>query len=116
MEGLGYLPFGDESGHFLGAIALHRGDRLYQDYIDAHGPLVFTLSWVVGHFVGWSQVWLMRLVSTACAAAAGAAIFFSPLLQLKWQRYLASALWLGTVGSVWVVQGLNLALQLHFVS
>nr|WP_231111169.1 hypothetical protein [Acetobacter pasteurianus] len=52
MEGLGYLPFGDESGHFLGAIALHRGDRLYQDYIDAHGPLVFTLSWVAGHFVG----------------------------------------------------------------
>lgn len=108
MEGLGYLPFGDESGHFLGAIALHRGDRLYREYIDAHGPLVFTLSWLVGHVVGWSQVWLMRLVSTACAAAAGAAVFFSPLFRLAWQRYLATALWLGMVGSVWVVQGLNL--------
>ncbi|KDE20740.1 hypothetical protein AZ09_04685 [Acetobacter aceti 1023] len=108
MEGLGYLPFGDESGHFLGAVALHRGDRLYREYIDAHGPLVFMLSWLVGHVVGWSQIWLMRLVSTACAAAAGAAIFFSPLFRLLWQRYLACAMWLGTVGGVWVVQGLNL--------
>lgn len=108
IQGLGFLNFTDESGHFLGAQAIHHGDRLYGDYIDAHGPLVFILSWLTGQIVGFSEVWLFRLTSTFCAIAAALAIFFSPFLQAFWQRSLATSLWLGIISSVWIIQGLYL--------
>ncbi|WP_250698406.1 hypothetical protein [Acetobacter pasteurianus] len=113
---MGGLPFSDESGHFLGVLAMQHGDRLYRDYIDAHGPLVFMLSWILGPIAGASHLWVFRFVSTLMASLAGLAIFYTSLFTFNWQRYLATAMWLGSIASVWTVQGLNLALQLHFVS
>ena len=108
IEGFGGLPFSDESGHFLGVLAMQHGDRLYRDYIDAHGPLVFMLSWMLGPVAGVSHLWVFRFVSTFMASLAGLAIFCTPLVTFNWQRYLATALWLGSIASVWTVQGLNL--------
>lgn len=108
IEGLGGLPFSDESGHFLGVLAMQHGDRLYRDYIDAHGPLVFMLSWILGPIAGASHLWVFRFVSTLMASLAGLAIFYTSLFTFNWQRYLATAMWLGSIASVWTVQGLNL--------
>ncbi|MFS8367325.1 hypothetical protein ACJRO0_07500 [Acetobacter oryzifermentans] len=108
IEGFGGLPFSDESGHFLGVLAMQHGDRLYRDYIDAHGPLVFMLSWILGPVAGVSHLWVFRLVSTLMASLAGLAIFCTPLFTFNWQRYLATAMWVGGIASVWTVQGLHL--------
>ena len=87
---------------------MQHGDRLYRDYIDAHGPLVFMLSWILGPVAGTSHLWIFRFVSTLMASLAGLAIFCTSLFTVNWQRYLATTMWLGGIASVWTVQGLNL--------
>lgn len=108
IEGFGSLPFSDESGHILGVLTMQHGDRLYRDYIDAHGPLVFMLSWILGPIASVAHLWVFRLVSTFMASLAALAIFHTSLFIFHWQRYLATAMWLGGIATVWTVQGLNL--------
>ncbi|WP_415527641.1 hypothetical protein [Gluconobacter sp.] len=106
--GLGTPSFGDESGHILGGLAIARGDVLYRDYIDAHGPLIFILSWIAGLFSGFRHAYLMRLVPIACTFAAGVAVFLSPALR-KWSsRWLAVGVWLAAMAAQWTVQAFNM--------
>ena len=81
---------------------------IYRDYVDCHGPVIYMLTWLIGLVVGFSEVWLFRLVSTFCALAAALSIFFSPLFSHLWQRNLATALWFGILSSIWLIQGLYL--------
>lgn len=106
--GLGYLPFSDESGHIIGAVAINRGDILYRDYIDAHGPLVFIVTWLLGKCIGFSHIGLLRLVSTCFISVTGITVFFSPIFVYLWQRLLATSLWFFSIACVWIVQGLYL--------
>ena len=108
IKGLGFLRFTDESGHFVGAQAIHRGDKLYRDYIDYHGPVIYMLTWMMGLIVGFSEVWLLRLISSFSAMLAALCLFFSPIFHYFWQRYLVTALWFGFISSVWLIQGLYL--------
>lgn len=108
IKGLGFLRFTDESGHFVGAQAIHKGDKLYRDYIDYHGPVIYMLTWMMGLIVGFSEVWLLRLISSFSAMLAALCLFFSPIFHYFWQRYLVTALWFGFISSVWLIQGLYL--------
>lgn len=102
--GFGYLPFSDESGHFLGAIAIHHGDILYRDYIDAHGPVIFMLTWLLGQILGFTKVWLFRLVSTIFIILAGITVFRCSIFKELWQRFLATFFWFFSISSFWIVQ------------
>ncbi|CAI3938706.1 unnamed protein product [Commensalibacter communis] len=108
IVGIGFLPFGDETGHFLGAITIQHHDILYRDYIDEHGPLIFLVTWLLGQIVGFSKIWLLRLVSTFFIVMSGISIFYSPIFNNLHQRLLATALWFFAMSSVWTVQGLYL--------
>ncbi|WP_231875948.1 hypothetical protein [Gluconobacter japonicus] len=108
FKGLGHLSFGDETGHVLGARALAKHQVLYRDYIDAHGPLIFSLSWTLGKIVGFSHLYRFRLLSTLLAFIAAASLYYSPLFQIRRSRFLALAIWFGTLSAVWVLQGLNM--------
>ncbi len=106
--GLHYLPFGDEAGHFLGAQAIHHGDVLYRDFIDAHGPVVFMLThaWGVAH--GFTDLGSARLIPAVLALLAAAAIAASPALPTAAARLLAAGTWIGLIAAFWLVQGLYL--------
>jgi hypothetical protein len=106
IHGWTFLPFGDEAGHLLGAIALHAGDRLYSSYIDAHGPVVFMLTQLYGALSGWHDMTYARLVSTALAALAGLAVLLSPAQHSSVQRLWSVALFFGVTASVWLLQAL----------
>ncbi len=106
--GLGTPSFGDESGHILGGLALAKGEILYRDYIDAHGPLIFALSWLVGLVADFRHAYLMRLIPIVCTMGTAAAVFLSPVLQ-KWStRSLATAAWLAAMAAQWTVQAFNM--------
>lgn len=106
--GLGAPPFGDESGHILGGLAIVRGDILYRDYIDAHGPLIFALSWLVGLVTDFRHAYLMRLIPVVCTMASAVAVFLSPALRKPSARYLATAAWLVAMGAQWTIQAFNM--------
>lgn len=106
--GLGTPPFGDESGHILGGLAIAKGDVLYRDYIDAHGPLIFILSWCVGLFADFHHAYLMRLVPIVCTIGTAVAVFCSPILQKNSARYLAVGMWLTAMGAQWTLQAFNM--------
>lgn len=108
LKGIGSPSFGDESGHMLGAFALTHGDILYKDYIDAHGPFIYMLSWIPALFVGFHYAYLLRSVPIAATLLAAWAIFCSPLLKTQASRLLGAACWLGAIAFFWVAQGLNM--------
>lgn len=108
IVGFGFIQFGDEAGHFLGAIAIHNQDLLYRDYIDAHGPLIFLVTWLLGKCVGFTHIWLLRLVSTLFISIVGLLIFNCSIFINIRQCILATALWFFSIASVWTVQGLYL--------
>ena len=101
-------PFGDESGHLIGAHAIGAGDRLYRDFIDAHGPVSFIVPWLYDLAFGWSHANGVRWTMVALALAAGSAVALSPALSRPRGSLWATALFLGPVASVWTVQGLSL--------
>lgn len=106
--GLGAPSFGDESGHMLGGLAIAKGDILYRDYIDAHGPLIFILSWSVGLFADFRHAYLMRLVPILCTIGTAVAVFYSPVLQKNSARFLAVGMWLAAMAAQWTVQAFNM--------
>jgi hypothetical protein len=108
VHGWTFLPFGDEAGHLLGALAMHHGDILYRDYIDAHGPVVFMLTQFYGALTGWHDLTYARLVETVLAVASGLCVVFSPVLRGGGAapRFWAAALYFGLLGAVWILQAL----------
>ncbi|WP_156478120.1 hypothetical protein [Acetobacter malorum] len=108
VKGIGSPSFGDESGHMLGAFALTHGDILYKDYVDAHGPFIYMLSWMPALLVGFHGAYLLRCVPIATTLVAAWAIFYSPLFKMHASRFLGVAFWLGAMAFFWVAQGLNM--------
>ncbi|MFT9399425.1 hypothetical protein [Acetobacter sp.] len=109
VKGIGSPSFGDESGHMLGAFAVARGDILYQDYIDAHGPFIYMLTWVPALFVGFHYAYLLRCVSIFIVLITTLSLYYSPLFKTQNSRFLGMAFWLGSLSFFWVTQGLNMA-------
>lgn len=52
-RGFWFLSFGDEAEHLLGAKIINDGGRLYVDYVDTHGPVIFLLGQIYGFIFGW---------------------------------------------------------------
>ncbi|WP_249199792.1 hypothetical protein [Gluconobacter sp. Dm-62] len=106
--GLGTPSFGDESGHILGGLAIVKGDILYRDYIDAHGPLIFVLSWLVGLVADFRHAYLLRLIPIVCTMGSATAVFLSPVFH-KWStRFLTVAAWLAAMAAQWMLQAFNM--------
>ena len=108
MHGIHFLTFGDESGHFLGARAIRAGDRLYRDFIDAHGPLVFMVAHAFGKLFGWAEPLDARWAMVGLAALAGASVATSSALNGLASRFEAAALYFGLIAAPWLVQSLNM--------
>jgi hypothetical protein len=107
-HGIHFASFSDESGHYLGARAIHAGDRLYRDFIDAHGPLSFIVAQACGIILGWAEPldgrWSIVLLIGVTAISLAA----SPVFRTLPARLWAAALFLGFVAAPWIVQALNL--------
>ncbi len=108
VHGIHFLTFGDESGHFLGARAIQAGDRLYRDFIDAHGPLVFMVAHAFGTVFGWQEPLDARWAMAGLATLAGAAVATSSALRGAAPRLWAAALYFGLLAATWLVQSLNM--------
>jgi len=112
-EGIGQAAFGDESGHLIGAHAILAGDRLYRDFIDAHGPVAFMVPWLYDAVFGWSHANGVRWTMVGFAAVAVAAVGSSGLAgggpaNRRRAGLWAAALFASPVASVWTVQALCL--------
>ncbi len=108
IHGIHFLTFGDESGHLLGARAIHAGDRLYRDFIDAHGPLVFMVAHIFGKLFGWTNPLDARWAMVGLAAIAGTAVATSSALHGRAARLWAAALFFGLTAAPWLVQSLDM--------
>jgi MFS family permease len=104
-HGLWFVPFVDETEHLLGGRFLDNGGRLYQTYIDSHGPVIFMLTQLYGDFAGWSAPNYARLICSGMFILAAATLAASPALHDRTQRLWAASLFLGMCSSVWLVQG-----------
>ena len=108
VHGIHFYTFIDESGHLVGARAIAAGDRLYHDFIDAHGPLAFMVAQGYGAVFGWTEPLDARWASVAFALLAAGAVGTSPALTGATARLWATALFLGLVAAPWIVQSLYL--------
>jgi hypothetical protein len=108
VHGLYFLPFPDETMALLGGWVINSGGLLYRDFVDNHGPLLFILTAAYGWSGGWAISNFARLIPVIWALLAGAAVGFSPLLSGREARLWGVGLFLGLLGSVWLVQGLYL--------
>jgi len=106
--GIGQMAFGDESGHLIGAHAIAAGDRLYRDFIDAHGPVAFIVPWLYVLVFGWDHANGVRWTMAVLAAFAAVAVAVSPPSRGRPGGLWAAALFTGGLASVWTVQGLSL--------
>ncbi len=106
--GIGQMAFGDESGHLIGAHAIAAGDRLYRDFIDAHGPVAFIVPWLYVLLFGWDHANGVRWTMVVLAALAALAVAASPVSRGKPAAAWAAAVFVGALASVWTVQGLSL--------
>jgi len=107
-HGLSFLGFPDEAAHLVGALAIHAGDKLYKDYIEEHGPIVYILTQFYGFLCGWEDLIKARLISSVLGLFSVAAIATSTCLESFTARLLAGAMSLGLLASVWLLQGLYL--------
>ncbi len=107
-NGLHFGGFGDESGHLVGARAIAAGDRLYRDFIDAHGPLSFMVAHAYGTVFGWREPLAARWVTIAFMIVAATAIATSTALQNAVARQWAAAIFLGGIAAPWIVESLQM--------
>jgi hypothetical protein len=105
-HGIWFKTFSDETGHVVGAQAISAGYRLYRDFVDEHGPLIYAVPQLYGALVGWANPNYVRAIPILCMAATSVALGCSPALTNAWGRLLAAALFIGLTGTVWLVQGL----------
>ena len=108
QHGIHFLSFADESGHLVGARAIHAGDRLYRDFIDAHGPLVFMFAHTFGRLFGWKEPLDARWAMVGLAALAGSSIATCASLAGLTVRLWAASLFFGLIAGPWLVQALNM--------
>lgn len=102
-----HLPdFGDEAGHFLGALSIMHGDVLYRDFVDAHGPIIFFLTQIWGLVSGAQHIETARFLSMVLGLITAACIYTSPLFSTRFIRVGATALWLALLTPLWCKQGL----------
>ena len=107
-HGFYFQPFGDETGHLLGAQAINNGGVLYRDYIDDHGPVPYALAQLYGALAGWSHPTRARLIPALLALAGILAVSGSPALQGRWERLVAGGTLAAFLATAWLVQGLCL--------
>ena len=107
VHGIHFMSFGDESGHLLGARALRAGDRLYRDYVDAHGPLAFMVAQGAGWLFGWKEPLASRWAICLASLLTGGCVVTSPALRGVACRLWAGALFFGLLAAPWLVQALN---------
>jgi hypothetical protein len=107
-QGLWFEGYPDETTHLLGARMLNAGGVLYRDFVDNHGPVIYLLASTYGKLAGWSSPNFARLIPFLLMVLAGGAIAISPALSTRSARLCAIGLFLGSISSVWVVQGLHL--------
>ncbi len=108
VHGFTFLSFADESGHLVGARAIHAGDRLYREFVDAHGPLVFMVAHTYGVLFGWREPLDARRAIAALAFGADACVFFSPVFRSLAERLWGAGLFAGLLAAPWLVQALDM--------
>ncbi len=108
IHGIHFLTFGDESGHFLGARAIRAGDKLYRDFIDAHGPLSFMAAQAFGVVFGWKEPLNARWGIVALVGLTAVAVYKSPVFHQVTSRLWGAAFFLGLIAAPWLVQSLDM--------
>ncbi len=106
QDGLSFLAFFDEATHVLGGQVLDRGGRLYSDFVDTHGPVIFLLSGAWGRVFGWSGGNLVRLTVAALALLCLGAVAASPRPGGRPATLCAVLLFAGLLACVWLRQAL----------
>lgn len=115
-HGLHVLQFGDEAQHLLAAKAIAAGDRLYRDFIDWHGPVVYIAAQLFGLLADWRDPISARLVPPLLALLSAGVVASATCLAGPGARLIAAAATLGLLATVWLVQGLHLFLYEPFGS
>ena len=108
IHGIHFLAFGDESGHLLGARALRAGDRLYRDFIDAHGPLSFMAAQVFGEVFGYKEPLNARWGIVVLTSFTAITVYRSAAFQQTATRLWGTAIFLGLISAPWLVQSLDM--------
>ena len=107
-NGIWFLPFNDETEHLLGGRMLNAGGRLYDTYVDSHGPVIFMLTEAYGAIFGWSAPNYARLIEPGLGLLAASSVAVSPALRSGTEKLWGVALFLGMLATVWLLQGLYL--------
>ena len=107
-HGIWFRSWGDELEHMLGGWALTSGDRLYESFVDLHGPFIFFLAKSYGDLFGWSQGNYIRIIPIVFLLLATLAVGTSQSLCRLNQRSWAVTIFVGLSTTVWIVQGLYL--------
>jgi hypothetical protein len=107
-NGIYFVQFSDEFTHLLGGKVLNAGGRLYQTFVDSHGPTIFMLTQAYGAVFGWSDPTYARLIMVALALLASASVAASPALKTPANKIRGVSLFLGMLAAVWLLQGLYL--------
>ncbi len=107
-QGITFLPFSDEAMHLVGARVLNAGGLLYRDFIDLHGPLIFALLQLYGHFFGWAHPNGARWIIVMFGLLAVLAVACGTATSGSHRRLFATALFAGLLATVWLRQGLYL--------
>lgn len=84
---LDYFEWGDESETIVTAKMMAAGYRLYSEVFNMHGPLTFLPGYILEQF-GSFGIKSCRIVMMLMQWAALGALYFSPLLQDRWNRCL----------------------------
>lgn len=107
-NGIWFLPFSDETEHLLGGRMLNAGGRLYETYVDSHGPVIFMLTEAYGAIFGWFAPNYARLIEPGLGLLAASSVALSPALRSGTEKLWGVALFLGMLATVWLLQGLYL--------
>jgi hypothetical protein len=107
-HGMRFVGFVDESEHLLGGKILNEGAILYRTFVTQHGPVTFMLTQAYGAIFGWRHANGARVISAALALGAASCVATTPALSNRVARLWATALFLGLIATVWIVQGLYL--------
>ena len=105
FDGLTLPPFSDEMEHIVGGMVLDVGGRLYEDFVDIHGPLIFMYTHLYGALFGWKHANDARLISVILALLNGVMIVLSPGVRGP-ARLLGLATFLGLLATIWLRQDL----------
>jgi hypothetical protein len=105
----GLLPFetSDEMEHYVVAMMLNRGHRLYGDVFSHHGPLPYMIAQLYTGLISDSDFSYSRLSLAIMALISCAAVVFNPALSSIMGRIWAGAIYLLMLASTWIIEGTN---------